>query len=483
MAISIRPITLATGTNNPSKQVSKNVWNQGHQLTAAPDVLIGTDGSGDGAEFAMGTGPGEIPTSDHLAANGGSDLIGFIQNGAGAVPRTSQDKMREAVSVSDFATHAQADASGRYLLVAEDVTSSLANNAAVTSLHHGPGQVTTADGNKLAKWFVNVTAPPASTGNADDISTAFNGDLSSHFVVGHRITGTDTLGTPSSGYYYQNEVMPFYGVLHNESGHNEELDGNDGRTGVAFFRVNVKHYGQGDAACYNGAAFVASQKPGATHFLAQPAATLFNGDIQAGDDYVYLNPRELIAHDAGYDVACVGDVVNLNRTNNTGGQECWWSAYRVQSIGSVAINSVFSFVGKGNVGIDFSLPLTDFSPNLAAISLKANQRIYFNNYSTNDFFTDGFNGDWIEYSSGISGMNFVLGGNSVMQLYSIYTNLVAPPKLPVTTCANLMGAAAWNAGMEYYVTDANSSVRGAAAVGGGANFVKVYSNGATWLIA
>lgn len=37
-----------------------------------------------------------------LAASGGSALVGFIQAGTGAVARTAQDKMRDAVSVKDF---------------------------------------------------------------------------------------------------------------------------------------------------------------------------------------------------------------------------------------------------------------------------------------------------------------------------------------------------------------------------------------------
>jgi hypothetical protein len=37
-----------------------------------------------------------------LAASGGSDLVGFLQTGAGAVTRTGQAKLRESVSVKDF---------------------------------------------------------------------------------------------------------------------------------------------------------------------------------------------------------------------------------------------------------------------------------------------------------------------------------------------------------------------------------------------
>ena len=41
-------------------------------------------------------------TAAALAAATGSSLVGFIQAGTGAVPRTGQDKMRETVSVKDF---------------------------------------------------------------------------------------------------------------------------------------------------------------------------------------------------------------------------------------------------------------------------------------------------------------------------------------------------------------------------------------------
>ena len=54
----------------------------------------------------------EIPVSDiasktDLAAPSGSALVGFQQTGTGAIARTSQDKLRERVSVLDFMTDAQ----------------------------------------------------------------------------------------------------------------------------------------------------------------------------------------------------------------------------------------------------------------------------------------------------------------------------------------------------------------------------------------
>lgn len=46
-----------------------------------------------------------------LAASTGSDLIGFIQSGTGAVLRTAQDKMRESVTVQDFGASSSVSAS------------------------------------------------------------------------------------------------------------------------------------------------------------------------------------------------------------------------------------------------------------------------------------------------------------------------------------------------------------------------------------
>jgi hypothetical protein len=47
-------------------------------------------------------GSKQIANSPDLAANGGSDLIGYIQGGSGSVALTAQDKFQEIVSVKDF---------------------------------------------------------------------------------------------------------------------------------------------------------------------------------------------------------------------------------------------------------------------------------------------------------------------------------------------------------------------------------------------
>lgn len=55
------------------------------------DNVISADASGSAAAISAA-----------LAASSGSTLVGFIQAGAGAIPRTMQDKARERISVTDF---------------------------------------------------------------------------------------------------------------------------------------------------------------------------------------------------------------------------------------------------------------------------------------------------------------------------------------------------------------------------------------------
>ena len=83
-------------------------------------------------------------------------------------------------------------------------------------------------------------------------------------------------------------------------------------------------------------------------FLANPPVSLFNGDINAGHNGVYLNPFELLLSDDGYDVAGIGSVLNLNRTNATGALGATWMGYRVQSIGYTSAG--------GGVAVDALMP-------------------------------------------------------------------------------------------------------------------------------
>jgi len=300
------------------------------------------------------------------------------------------------------------------------------NYTAVPGSWWGVGQIADASNRKLAPWYANANAAPTSTGSATSLLTAFDGDLTRcQFPVGHNIQGAATLTQPTTGYVYVNEVYPHFTYLTNFSGWNQSTSGNIGRTAACAYRTKVDNYGQGDAMAYNATAFVTGTKAGSTNFLANPAAVLFAGDLNAGADGVYLNPYETIASDSGYDVACFGMVNNFNRTNATGAKSAVWGGYRVQNIGAASCDAMISATGKWATGLDFSMATLDFGANLAAISLRSGQRIYFNNAATAsgtldaNYRTTVFNGDHIAYVAGsTNAIVITAGGAPALQIGS-----------------------------------------------------------------
>lgn len=330
---------------------------------------------------------------------------------------TVSARVEQLPSVTDYSSAAVADDAGGSLFVPYDVASSVPNGSALKARYGGFGQITTADGNKRGKWVSRITQRPSSIGDADNIETAFNGDWSgSHFPIDLKISGAGTLGTPTTGYLYTNEASAVFTTMENTSGHNESLTGNEGRTAATAFRTIVRNYGQGDCMAYNASAYVSGAlKPGATHWLAQKAGSLFTGDISAGADHVYLNPREIIAQDNGYAVSCIGDVFNMHRTNGGSSQSETWLGYRVQSVGTVQADAAFSLTGKFRVGFDAAFDVVDISGHI--ISCKSGQKIGLNNASTNGFYTDVFNGDWIGHVAG-SGVVIASGGAPTLQVSS-----------------------------------------------------------------
>lgn len=376
----------------------------------------------------------------------------FIQVGLGGVYRTFQDKMSDDISLKDFGASpddkSKNDSAIDYsknlggVSVPKGIFKSSKNPASMGGPYLGPGQIFGADNNKRGKVFTSVDSEPASLGSNNSVVTAFNGDLSkSPFQVEHRIYGENTLGKPKSGYDYRSEVMPFFGYLYNESGWNEGLDGNSGRTGVAFFRAMIFQKGQGDSACFNGSVFVTGTKPGSTHFLANPAGSLFNGDMTAGENGIYLNPYETIMSDNGFDVACVGAVYNMNRSNGDGAKSAVWMGVRLASVGSAPCDAMISGIGQWKSGIDFSMSTLYFGAKQAAISLKAGQRIYFNNAANaagnteKDWFTTVFNDDFISYEG--DKIVVAAGGNPNLQVSK--SAVTAIPQLNMESSFNVLG--------------------------------------------
>ena len=362
---------------------------------------------------------------DDLLAPSGSNSVGYLPAGIGAVATTVQTKLRESVSVKDFgalgdgsandtAAVTAASAYPKTYVPAGTYDTTFVNYTTVQGSWWGTGQILDASNRKLAPWYANANAAPSSTGNSDSLLTAFNGDLSRcQFPVGHVIQGAATLTQPTTGYAYVNEVYPHYTYLSNTSGWNQSTSGNDGRTQACAYRTKVENYGQGDCVAYNGTAFVTGTRAGSTNFLANPAAGLFAGDMTAGADGVYLNPYETILNDSGYDVAAVGIVNNFVRTNATGAKSVFWHGYRAQNQGTVTCDAVISATGLWVTGLD--LAMSDFGANKGAVSLKANDRIYFNSTAAASgslnagIRTTVFGTSWMTLDSASGDMQFANG--------------------------------------------------------------------------
>ena len=210
-----------------------------------------------------------------------------------------------------------------------------------------------------------------------NVVQAFDSDLS-HVPLGIevRITGAGTLGQPATGYQFTNEASPVYIVMYNESGWNQSTGTSvAGRTGFAEVNLNLTQNGAGDAfALFSNVTVSGPNKAGATSFLANPAASLFAGQIFAGHAGVYLQGLgDLNLNDNGFDVAAIGSTINLGRTVPSAALGTTWIGYRVQSSGGAAADAAFSAAGAFKVLLDAVDAPT--APVAAAV---AGQRYYAN---------------------------------------------------------------------------------------------------------
>ena len=254
-------------------------------------------------------------------------------------------------------------------------------------------------------------------------TTAFSGDISKIVhPIDYRISGTYSLKQPTTGYEYTPEAYPYYTYLTiaPESGFNYSTTTNDGRTAACANRVRVFHAGGGDAAAFNASVYVNGTRPGSTHWLANPAGVLFNGDLFAGADGAYLNPFETHHHDNGYDAACVGIVSAFYRENETGAKSAIWHGARMQSMGTASCDAMYTGAGEWKTGLDFAATTLDFGVKQAAVSLRAGQRIYLNNTDVAappldaGWHTTVFNNDYLVYDT--DKIVAVVGNNPSLQV-------------------------------------------------------------------
>lgn len=402
-------------------------WSYKSQRTQTP---FSVTGSGD---FVVRTGEVErlrITSSGTVLGSGPLASTGLI-NAKDSLYGAKGDGVTDDTASIQSALAAQTLVSNSVVyLPAPGPYKTTLNPTTVGGPIRGDGQLITSDNNKHGKWFSEVTAPPASLGNWTGVTTAFNGDLSKvQIAMEHRVTGATTLGQPVSGSLDVREAAPIDIYLYNESGWNQSTTIPDGRTEVAALYVKADNNGQGDVACYNANSFVlGTLKPGSSTFLTNPAGVLYNGGVFAGQSGVYLNPVEFSLNDQGFDVAGNGLVINFNRSVNTGALEAEWNGVRLQNSGSKPLDVGFMLIngGSGNgaqVGIDLSaanFPTTGTWVN-AAVTLKANQRIYFDATGTDVGASiyrrpSGTGSTYVVYDG--STFSFVISGGVPMQLQS-----------------------------------------------------------------
>lgn len=220
--------------------------------------------------------------------------------------------------------------------------------------------------------------PALSTSHAS-IATAFDGDYTGAFTAhAHTLSG-DALGVPTTGYHRTPETSAAYIWGHNLSGHNEQTGGVDGRTMGSVVRIRATQYGQGDYSCLNLESFTNSVKPGATHYLANPASQVIASVQSAGCDGAAIQ-NELRFVDNGYDIHCAPLVLSLDRRNKTGNLNAWWPGLRVQAVGTEEIDVGVSISGPVRHGVDVSSAVVDE----AALALGPDQTISFNAKTTTD---------------------------------------------------------------------------------------------------
>lgn len=183
---------------------------------------------------------GDMFLRGDLAAASGSGIVGFQQAGSGSVPRTSQEKMREVVSVEDFtggndaARFSAALAVGRYVvptLASYSLSSLIQGN--IIQLSH----VTysgTAPINRNVGYGCNIFSP-------DMTSAAINNTAIGDGVMSSLVGGAGNTGTGRSSLKSLRN-----GINNTANGYNSLLSLEDGGANTAMGRNSLLSLVNGD---------------------------------------------------------------------------------------------------------------------------------------------------------------------------------------------------------------------------------------------
>lgn len=366
----------------------------------------------------------------------------YTPAGTGAVATNVKAKLDERVSVKDFGATGDG--------VTDDITELELADAQTGANHvHVPKgtYVTTAAASTFSKVFSgegHLEVSGQDRGNIfsyiDAEQTAatgtswtnqFDGDNSKapwQLDVQYEATVSDPFGAEGTSYVYRPEIIPVFNQLRVGAGvgFNSATAGNGpGRTGAVVQRNKVSHIGQGDAACYNAEAFVSGTKAGATDWLAQPAAVLYNGSMSAGANYVYLNCTEFRLTGSTYDCAAIGAVYNLERDTARSAQNTYWGGVVIQSQGTASVDDGMFMAGD----MKYPINLVRATSTSAAIVMAQDHKIAFDGSSGGDSYNTTVGTTYISFNgttlvTRVAGINtFSASSTSVTLTTNVQLNL------------------------------------------------------------
>jgi hypothetical protein len=291
-------------------------------------------------------------------------------------------------------------------------------------------------------------------------------------------------------YFWIDSASQYISELDNKSGQNLSKNNNEGRTGISAYRSFIRQNGNGDAGAYYANCQIGGPgNVGATHWLAQPACVILNGDVGTTVPHSYLNVQEFSLSDNRRDVAAIGTVYRFERTNNAAGQGEIWMGVRNQSIGTKSVDVGISNAGLINIGLDTVMARAEdnfLAGKMVAVNMAAEQRIVYNSKS------HPLNGvEWFGNQIGSAYDTFSQSENSLKRCnqdscLSVGTGNVrivnAGLRLTIAEAAKLPVCDRAAEGTLYSVSDAKSESYNADLEGDGPYHVMAYCNGTHWKV-
>jgi len=326
---------------------------------------------------------------------------------------------------------------------AGDYPTTRTNFNSFTKKYFGVGQLADTASKKLPFFFSHADARPSVLGSHGALAGAFDGDLSgSIFQVGHAWSN-GSLGTPTTGFLFTNETSPFYTYVNvkSDDGFNNSTSDNVGRTGAVVHKTRGTHSGQGDLIAYNANMTVNATRAGATHFLANPAVSLYGGSVTSLVDDAAVVWGETNISDGGFKCRGSGPVINFTRNNDTAGLANFWSGIRLNSNGTKVCDAAYEVVGTWKNGLD----LTPSTISGAGIVLAQSQKlefdgIVFTNSAGIKQFASTLNNWDIQYTG--TAMLFRAAGTNALQYNASQVTVTLPLVVNDAGGLNLSNASA-----------------------------------------